>query len=183
MRKSLCAVLIGCLLTLAACGFGVNFWQKEDFSFYDDAGKPAAAADTETFYITLAEGQRTHRGVALGDDAVKALKKYRLTDFSYEICLNGRVEEEQNAACHQKASTAEKLTAYLTELSDDRLEVYLYCDIYKTSDGLKTVSQLGQNNEAELAYSFSLRVKRQKISEVNAECNLGQLDGYAKDAE
>ena len=178
MKRFTAFALTVCLLMLCGCGFGVNFWEDGDFSFNDAQGQAAATADGETFYILLGEDQHTYRGLKLGDPAKKSLEYYRLTDFEYEICRNGHVDEEADPAWHQAAPTAEELIGHLSELADERLEVYLYCDVFATEDGYKTRSKLDGMRDVTLAYSFSVRVARQKITEAAIEYNMGQLDEY-----
>ena len=182
--RALKIALIGVLcVLLCGCDFGVNFWKEADFSFYNEKGKAETVTNEETFFILLAEDQKTYRGMKLGDDAAAALADYRLTDFEYELRYNGRVETEQDTAWHQAAPQAQQLLQYLPQLEEQRLEVYLYCDVYSTDDGYKTVSGLEDRRNVRLAYSFAVRIEDRKITEVSVERNFGQLDEYAPIAE
>jgi len=183
MRPLKCTLCVLLCVLLCGCDFGVNFWKTEDFSFYDEKGKAAITPDEENFFIFLAEDQKTYRGMRLGDDAAAALADYRLTDFEYEICYNGRVETEQNAAWHQTAPQAQQLLQYLAQLDERRLEVYLYCDVFSTDDGFKTRSGLEDRRDVRLAYSFAVRIADCEITEVSVERNYGQLDDYVRSAE
>ena len=69
---------IMCLSLVSCGGSKAKAWNARDFMFYNEAGEVVARLSEDTGWLVLSENNVTHRQVAIGDDAITALKKYDL---------------------------------------------------------------------------------------------------------
>lgn len=149
--KKIVVIVISFMILMSISGCSSSkAWSDKDFVFYNQLGftvlKPEIGDMTvaEIYLNDAGKNAMTYRRVKIGDNALKALEKYDLTDSEFMIfnAANPSENEAVTSYYQQKAADGAELLEYLDEICSKNLSVHFVISLYKQNGKLVTKSDL-----------------------------------------
>ena len=150
--------LVGCSFQMPDLFSKVDPWCKEDFMLYDQDGKIIERLTAGNDYEIDAwkpEHGTTYRGVAVGDDAIEALKKY-------DLCYGKAVYGASNADMPETLTSDIDVENLIITSEEEIIFIFAFDEEYNPIDCLSFIERGGVP-----AYAFGFTIEGGKISEIN----------------
>jgi len=137
-----------------SCGSKVAPWGEDDFMLYGENGKiieRLSESNGYNLFAMSAEDGSTYRDVAVGDDAIQALKKY---DLCYDKAIYGAVEADMPERLTKDVDLEKTITS-----GDEIMLMFTFDENYKAVDAMALVE-----SNTQPYFMFGFGIKDGKIS-------------------